>query len=226
LFSAARDSGLTGGVGGLEMTEAQRQVADMVKTGRVVAADYPNGVLRVGIGDPGDPEGYIVTGWLPMTQPASNEWNPIKVGEAVQVISESGELQNGVVHRAAINNTDKPAVGDRGDLWRKQFDDGSIVEFDEATGEYLLDAKGKATTRVGDSTVVSEPDKITLTVGGASITVEDGKIVLSAGGATYTLDGAHALAGSTVTHDGTNIGKTHTHTSVMSGAAVSGPPSP
>jgi phage baseplate assembly protein V len=219
MFAVERDSALTGGVGSRGQTEVERTVAGLIMHGRVVAADYPNARLRVGIGDPEDPEGYITTGWLPMAQAASNEWNPIKIGEAVTVLSEGGELQNGHVIRAAINNTDMPAIGDRGDLWRKQFEDGSVIEFDEAEGAYLVDAKQKATVRVGDSTVEALPDKITLTAGGASITIEAGHITLSAGGATYRIGGGHQFTAGTITHDGVVIDKTHLHGGVLSGPA-------
>lgn len=169
-----RDAGLTGGVGSPEMTEAERRVTDLVRHGRVIETKYDDPSaprVKVGIGDPDDEGGYIKTGWLPIMVGRSNEWSPLKVGESVTVLSEAGEIQAGVVVPGAIHNEEMPAPGDRVDLWRKQFADGSVIEYDEAAGALKFTAKTKVDVQVGD----------------ASIHIEDGSIVLSAGGETYTI---------------------------------------
>jgi phage baseplate assembly protein V len=229
MFNLARDPARTGGVGSPEQSENERRLADIVKVGRVVEADYPKARVRVGIGDPDDPEGYILTGWLPMAGGRSDEWNPIQIGEAVSVIAEAGEIQNGVVYPGSIYNEDHPAVGDRGDLWRKDFRDGTSVEYD-------LASKTMKTTVGGCTTTMTE-ETIVHAIGDATVTIQDGSIVLSAGGATLTLNGQGvtsskkitgqdglAVTGSEFTHEGKNVGSQHKHGNTMPGPGTTGNP--
>lgn len=230
----ARDPGRTAGVGGPDVTDGERRAASLAKTGKVTQIDYADTTaprVRVGIGDETDDEGYIETDWLPIAHGRSNEWNPLKVGESVQVIAEAGELSNGVVHPAAIHNEDNPAPGDRVDLYRKLFTNGEVT-YDEAAGtmllktttsitvqvapppgsgtpppgsEVLLEAT-KATCKVGGaSSAVLEKDKITISVGAnTSIVIVDGTITIKAGGTQYVLNGSnHAFTGGDATFDQT-----------------------
>lgn len=228
MFNVARDPALTGGVGSPEVTDLERRAADTVKTGRVIETDYAKARVRVGIGDPDDAEGYIKTGWLPMAAGRSDEWNPLQFGEAVVVLSESGELQNGVVIPAAINSTDNPAVGDRGDLWRKDFRDGSSIQYDLASKTML--------TTVGGATTTLTEDRIVHKIGDATITMVDGSITLAAGGETFVVgrDGAASsgrirghngleITGEPFTHNGKDVGAQHRHEN-SGGPAVGGVP--
>jgi phage baseplate assembly protein V len=193
----SRDPGGTSGVGSYEMTEAERRVADVVKYGVVTAVDYSDTTsprVRVGIGDSADEDGYIETDWLPMATGRSNEWNPLKVGESALIHSESGELQNGVVGHSIHNDT-HPAPGNRPDLWRKQFTDGSVIEYDEAAGALKFTSHTKVDVIVGD----------------ASLHMENGSLVLTAGGQTLTLDSGG------LKHGSKNVGDTHTHTDPQGG---------
>lgn len=224
MFNASRDSALTGGVGAPEVTDSERRLADLIKFGEVKEVNYAEARVRVMIGDEDDDEGHTVTGWLPMAGARArgdSDWHPLEVGERVVVLSESGELQNGIVMPAGIYSEEDPAPGDKAGLWRKRFQDGSTVEYDRETGEFKIDAKTKQTLMVGDAT----------------ITVQDGSIVLSAGGQSLTLsaegitssgkiageDGL-AITGGTFTHDGKNVGKNHTHSGVQTGGGISGGP--
>lgn len=211
MFSVERDDRTTGGVGGFGETESERRIADIVKFGIVKEADYSKSParLRVGIGDESDPEGYILTGWLPMKTGRTDEWNPLRVGEPVTVIAEGGELQNGVVLPGTINSQAHPNVGDRADLWRKRFADGGTLEYDEAAGALAFTGMSSVTLKVGDN---------------ASIVIEDGKITLSAGGASYTLDGNHTLDGGQLSHAGKDVGADHKHGQVQTGGGISGVP--
>lgn len=216
MINISRDPAGTGGVGTPEVTDLERRAADTVKTGRVIAIDYanPNSPrVRVGIGDSEDPEGYITTGWLPMATGRSNEWNPLKVGEVVQVHSESGELQNGVVGHS-IHSEDNPAPGDRADLWRKRFADGSVVEYDEAAGVMRLTGKERFEAEVGEASIRMDGDSIVLTAGGATFIVGNGKV--------SGTGGLH-IEGGTVTHNSKNIGDTHIHLN-SGGPSPGGPP--
>jgi phage baseplate assembly protein V len=216
------------GVAGVTGSDNERRQADAIKFGKVQEADYTKARVRVLIGDEDDDEGHIVTGWLPMPGARArndSDWHPLEVGERVAVLSESGDTPNGVVIPAGIFNTDFPAPGNKAGLWIRKFQDGGQITYDRETGEWLVEGMSKATTKVGTSTVVAEPDVVTVTVGGATITVKDGEITLSAGGSSLKLDGSGVnITGSAVKHAGVNIGKDHKHSGVTTGGGVTGVP--
>jgi phage baseplate assembly protein V len=229
MFGLERDWTRTQGVGTPEQTENERRLADVVKSGRVIETDYAKARVRVGIGDPADAEGYIKTGWLPMAGGRSDEWNPLQVGEAVMVLSESGDLPNGVVIPATIYNEDNPAVGDRGDLWRKDFRDGSSIEYD-------LGSKTMKTTVGGATTTITE-EQIVHAIGDATVTIQNGSITLSAGGQTLVVGGEGAVSsgrirgndgleidGPIFTHNGVDVGEEHRHENTQPGSGLSGQP--
>lgn len=200
------------GVGNPEISDSERRHADVVKFGVVQEADYAGARVRVLIGDEDDDEGHLVSGWLPMAGTRAKgdfDWHPLEVGERVLVLSESGELQNGIVIPAALYSDDNPAPGAKAGLWRKTFQDGGKVEYDRDTGEFLVDAKSKATLKVGSDFIRIEAGKVTLTAGGVTLEVSSGGV---------------SVTGGSVTHDGKNMGKDHKHLGVTAGSAQTGNP--
>lgn len=213
----------TGYVGHPEITDLERRASDVIKPGRVVQADYSKQpyVVKVGVGDPDDADNYFVTGWLPAMAGRSDEWNPLKVGEAVTILSESGELQNGVVMAGGLHNTDNPSPGDRGDLYRKRFPDGSVIEYDEAAGGMKLTAATRFEASVGEASIVITGSQIVLTAGGETLTIGSGKMTSS--GPIRGNNGLEVVGG-TFTHNGVNVGSDHKHTGILSGPANTGNP--
>lgn len=201
------------GVGNPEINDSERRHADQIKFGRVAEVRYTNPpAVRVAIGDEDDEDGHLLTGWLPMAggrAKGDSDWHPLEVDERVMVLSESGEIQNGMVMPAALYTSDNPAPGDKAGLWRKRFSDGATIEYDRDSGAFLVDAKTTATVQVSDSSVVVTDGKVTLAVGSISLEI-------SSSGFKFT--------GGTIKHDGKSIDKTHTHTGVTAGSGVSGPP--
>jgi len=196
MFGALRDPARTGGVGSPDVTETERRLADVVRFGKVVEADYAHPPrVRVGIGQEDDPEGYIVTGWLPMAggrARGDTEWHPLEVGERVVVLSEGGELQTGLVLPAGFFTDEDPPPGDKPGLWRKRFANGAVVEYDRDTGAMLFDA--------------TEAGSLTLRAGGVSIVLADGKITLNGPvEASDTVEAATDVVG------GGKSLKSHTH---------------
>lgn len=212
------------GVGAPEITDSERRHADVVKFGVVKEVDYTKARVRVSIGDESDENGHLVTGWLPMAggrARGDTDWHPLEEGERVMVLSESGELQNGMVLPAGLYSDEDPAPGDKAGLWRKKFSDGATLEYDRDSGELGFTAMSKTVIKVG----------------GATITVTDGSIVLSAGGTTFTVGGGAAtstgpirgqdgleVTGGEFTHDGVDVGKAHKHIGVQAGPSQTGVP--
>lgn len=216
------------GVAHPDMNDSERRHADQIKFGVVAEADYATAKVRVKIGDEDDEEGHLVTGWLPMAggrARGDSDWHPLEVGERVMVLSESGELQNGMVLPAGLYSDDDPAPGDKAGLWRKKFGDDGKIEYDRDTGEFMVEAIAKATIKVGDTIAEVSDGKVLLEIAGTSVEVTDGTIKLSAGGVSLEISsGGFVFTGGSVEHDGKNIGKDHKHLGVTAGGGVSGIP--
>lgn len=73
-----------------------------------------------------------------------------------------------------------------------------------------------------DASPSSSSDTAMLKLGASSISFGSSGLTLEAG--TITLKGDVAAEGGSLTHDGKNVGKDHTHTAVTPGGGRSGPP--
>ena len=188
------------GVGDPEVTDADRRIADVVKYGTVVEADYLKGLYRVGIGDPADEDGYLVTGWLKggarRAAAGEVEYDPPEVGERVMLHSESGELQNAIVGHALFAEGQVPD-GAKAGLYLRTFKGGASIRRDRDTGVMTVDG--------GDT------GSLTLQAGGCSITLQGGKITLKGemivtDGETHLNNGTRGVvfSGSKDTHGDVN----------------------
>lgn len=216
------------GVSHPELTDGERRTAGQIEVGTVHDVDYAKAKVKVLIGDDGDDEGHIITGWLPMPGARAKndfDWHPLEIGEGVVVVCPSGELHNAIVLPHGLYTDDNPAPGNKAGLWRRQFQDGGFLQYDRDSGEWLVHGKQKARLEVGSASVETIDGKVTVTIGGTTIVADDSSITLTAGGVTLKMDsGGVAITGGQVTHGGKDIGQDHKHTQVQAGAAVSGPP--
>lgn len=107
-----------------------------------------------------------------------------------------------------------PVVGERVRVTSESGDltdavvDGSL--YNDAETARPHNVAGELMIAKGDASVLVTASAIKLTVGATSITV-------TAGGVSF--------GGGSLTHDGTNVGKTHVHGGVTSGPANTSPPS-
>lgn len=156
------------GVGSPEITDGERRSADAIKFGIVKEVDYAKARARVIIGDEEDPDGHLHTGWLPfgsLRARGDREWHPPESGERVVVLSESGEVQNGVVIPLGLYSDEDPPPGDRAGLWRKTFADGGKIEYDRATGGFVVEGKSDVTLKVGGVTLKVSASGVEITGG-------------------------------------------------------------
>lgn len=127
----------TGNIGDRDQTEAQRRIANALRIGKVVAADYGRARYRVQIGD-------LVTGWVPqlaLRAGPDRKWWPVEIGEQVLLASPGGDLNQGVI-LGSLYQSAFPAPGDRETLDRTIYADGTIVEYDRAAHRLTIDVKG------------------------------------------------------------------------------------
>ena len=76
--------------------------------------------------------GKLSTAWLPwlaLRAGSDREWDPPTVGEQVILLSPSGQLANGIVVTGVFSDH-IPANGNRADLHRRTYSDGTVIEYD------------------------------------------------------------------------------------------------
>lgn len=153
-----------------EITEISRKLANIIRIGKIIEADYNNAKVRVKIGK-------LITNWLSFAAPrAANVtiWNPPQLNEQVIVISPDGDLSQGVVLPSLYQDA-FPQISTMDTDTIIKFADGSVLKYDSSAKELTatLTTGGKATvtasggiTITGDLTItgnITSTGKITNT---------------------------------------------------------------
>ena len=109
------------------VSELERKLGNLVRMGRVVAADYEAATVEV------DCDG--ARSWYPfLTHRAggNQSWHPPEVGEQVMVFCPAGHTERGYV-LPALYQTDYPAPAINPDVHRTTYSDGALIEYNRAT---------------------------------------------------------------------------------------------
>lgn len=181
------------------VAELERRARNRSRIGTVSEVDPARGLARVELstGTDGSP---FLTGWIPWQEQAAGAARthfPLSVGQQVRVRSQSGDLTDAEIEASLPSNTNtRPSSN--GD-------------------EYVVIDVGAARIVVGDGGTT-----VRVSVGASSFTMTSGSTVLES--AEITFKGDVAIEGSSVTHNGSNIGASHVHGGVEPGAANTGPP--
>ena len=189
-----------------EQTEFSRQLANVLRVGTITELDESAARVRVSTSG-------LTTDWLPWTASRAGntrQWSPPRVGEQVLVASPYGDMGQALVI-GSLYSDEKPAPAGSKDQEHIVFPDGSTVDYNSATHTMALAmvAAGHLNVTIGGAKIEASASGIKLTVGGVSFDITSGGIV---------------MAGGTVTHDGKNIGSTHTHSGVQPGGSNTGVP--
>ncbi|OHU87841.1 MULTISPECIES: phage baseplate assembly protein V [Pseudoalteromonas] len=128
----------------LAQSDMQSRLAKLISLGTVNEVDYETAKVRVKIGD-------WLTTWLPwLTNQAFNDmtWQAPEVGEQVVVLAPCGDLAQGVVLGSLYQNghnlesvANDVGKEERVDVQRTKYQDGSLVEYNRKTHQYLIDVK-------------------------------------------------------------------------------------
>lgn len=207
--------------------ETERILANMIRLGSVSELDEANARVRVKVGG-------LTTDWLPWVTArasATRTWSAPRVGEQVVVLAPYGDPAQAVVLPAIYQDT-YPAPAATKDAERVVFPDGSTVDYNSATNTLQIDVAGAAKVIVNcKEATVNADTKVTLntpeTYCTGNLTVQKALNVRGngVGGAVATITGNMAITGTSLTHNGKNIGSTHTHTGVQPGSGTTGVPS-
>ena len=167
------------------LVELARRIANVVRPGVVIEADYAAARVRVQYGGP-----EAVTGWLPWLAGRAGgdrEWWAPEIGEQVLILAPSGELSNGIV-LAGLYQSNRPAPAASSDVHRVRYSDGAEIEYDSKAHRL------RAVLPEGGSAEITAPDGVTIT-GDVAIT---GAVAVT-GGVTAT---ENIAADGNVTADG------------------------
>lgn len=230
------------GIEDLALPELERRVANGVRMGAVVAVDLPNARVRVKSGE-------IETAWLPWCAGRANSgkrnWDAPTVGEQVLMLAPGGDLRQAVVLPGVYQEA-AAAPLDNADKDHTVYSDGTVIEYDRALHALTADLQG--------TKLFADRDKIELTIGGTVLTMTASGTTLvtpeltvdspqstftgavtvqgplayqsgmSGSGGGASIAGPLAVSGGSVSHDGVNIGSSHTHSGVRAGGDTSGAP--
>jgi phage baseplate assembly protein V len=142
------------------VSELERRMANLVRIGTIVEADYAAARVRVA-------SGTLVSGWLPwLTHRAGQDvtWSAPDIGEQVLVVSADGDTTRGVVIPALYRDA-APPTADVPTIARSVAADGAVQSHDRQAHVWLLDLTACAGTvhiRSGPSEIVLSPAGIQL----------------------------------------------------------------
>lgn len=187
------------------VSELERRRRNAKRTGTIDEVDTKKGLARVTLVDG---KQKFRTAWLPWKEVAAGMTSthiPPVVGQQVDVLSENGDLTDGVIDFSLHSNTNK------------RPHDGPQAVIVHGNTRITLD-KGDVTITTASSVTLSCAEVITHNVKKTHLIGDlevDGD-VLTKGGVEFK--GPH------VRHNGKNIGDTHKHTGVKSGSDISSVP--
>jgi len=236
----------TEGIEELALPELERRVAGMVRVGTVMAVDLAAKKVRIKSGDlesawVGWPAGRAGTG--------KRRWDPPEVGEQVVMVSPCGDMRQALVLPGVYQDAHDAPTTD-GNKDHATYGDGTVIEYDR--GSHTLVANLGESQILADRTkIVLTIGATTLTLTGSGSTLETPQLTVDSPASTFTgavtvqgpfayqngitgtngtggsgasIQGPVSVTGGTITHNGKNIGSTHTHSGVQSGGGTSGAP--
>ncbi|MEC8887362.1 MAG: phage baseplate assembly protein V [Pseudomonadota bacterium] len=207
-----------------------RMLANLIRIGRISAVDHAQAVATV------DFDGEVVPDLLWSKQRMGDDryWHAPSVGEQVIVLSVSGDLSQGVIIAAIAQDQFADVAQDAHP--KIQFSDGTIVRYDKSNHTLTVDASASSSTVhvlcdqaqvVAASQVTIDTPQTTIT---GDVTIQKNlnvTINTNVGGSLgvtgdSTISGSANFTGGAVTHQGKNIGASHTHSGVDAGGDNTG----
>lgn len=158
------------------LSDLIRRMENLIRPGTVDAADYAAARVRVRSGD-------LLTDWIPwFTQRAGNDrdwWAP-EEGEQVVLLCPSGDPAQGFALPAGFQQA-HPAPANSADVHRREYADGSFVEYDRAAHRLIVTVNG------GD-VQLNATGNVDAAIGGNLEAIADGHAKVTAN--NIELDGA------------------------------------
>ena len=180
----------------------------MLRVGSVLSVDLGTGTCMLEIGDP-DEQPVTTTSikWGTIRAGETIVWSPPSVGEQVLLFCPDGDIAQAIPFGALYSNTFPAPGASLREFVR--FGDGAEIGYDPEAHHYDITLPAGATIAITATGGITIEGDVTIT-GDVAI---DGNTTTTG---TIVADGD-------VTGDGVSL-KTHVHTGVMTGGALSGPP--
>lgn len=208
--------------------ELYRLLANLIREGRVEEVRPANPArCRVRTGE-------LLTNWVPWISLAAGgaqqvrHWRVPAIGEPCLLFAPGGDLAQASA-LVGCYSEDMPQGADSDDVERHDFSASEYWEHNRQAGTLVLDIAQAITLRVGASNLHITPEGTTLTTPAYKVdsaqSTFTGKVTVAGlftyqsgiagsvgtSGGTNTIAGGFKVEGGQITHDGKNIGSTHTH---------------
>ncbi|MCW6540298.1 phage baseplate assembly protein V [Yersinia ruckeri] len=164
-----------------QLSEIQRLLRNLIRTGVVSEVDTDGALCRVETGE-------IKTGWLNwLTRRAgrSRDWWAPSVGEQVLLLAVGGELDTAFV-LPGIHCDDFPPPSSSPDAYHVTFPDGAVIEYEPDTSALVVSGIKTAEVSASVSVVVTSPS-VTVTAS-KKITLDTPEVVCTNKLTTATLE--------------------------------------
>lgn len=185
--------------------DPQKLVGDALRLGTIERVDLAGATCRVRVGE-------IVTGdipWLAARAGSVSIWCPPSAGEQCLLLCPEGDEENGIALLGVYSDAN-PAPASS-DLFLARFGDGAELAYDPGAHEL------RATLPGGGTAKITAPGGLTIDAQ-AGVTIK-GPVSIEG---DVSIQGT-ATASTDVVAAGKSL-KSHKHTAVAAGTAVSGPP--
>lgn len=204
-------------------SETERILANLIRVGVVSQLDEANARVIVKVGG-------LTTDWLPWITAragATRTWSAPRPGEQVIVLAPYGDPAQAVV-LPSIYQDAYAAPASTKDVERTVYPDGTSVDYNSTSNTLNITVAGsakviinckEATINADTSVTLNTPQttcKGKLTVEGL-LTYLAGMQGSTGSGTSATISGNVAFSGGSLTHNGKNIGSTHTHSDPQGG---------
>lgn len=202
-------------------------IANLIRVGEVTNINPGAVTARVRFTDRENTESYdlhIVTkGSL-----KDKHYHVYDIGEDVLCLFLPSGVEAGFIIGAYYPApVERPAASE--DITVTKFGDGTIIQYDRGANNLLVDASASsgtvnvicstATIEASDSVTIDTPE----TTCTGNLTVSK-SLTMGGGGGTVEITGPVSINGPSLTHNGKNVGSTHTHDGVTPGGGNTGGP--
>ncbi|MFM2482781.1 phage baseplate assembly protein V [Celerinatantimonas sp. YJH-8] len=124
------------------LRDIQRRLVNIVRRGRVHSVDFSQTPPRVRVQYAPD----VVSAWLPWIGGRASgasrcDWEPLSVDEQCLILSESGDLNNGVVLPALLDSSNVPPSVSA-DEHVTRYSDGTETRYNRQTHQLQITIKG------------------------------------------------------------------------------------
>lgn len=206
-----------------DVSELNRQLNNVVRIGTIKQLDLANARAKVSVAG-------CTTDWLPWgTNRAGKrrDWSPPVIGEQVVLFAPYGDLGQAVIG-PSIFQEDHAAPAASADQETTVYPDGTTVDYNSASNTLTITVAGSgnviinckvANVKAETSVTLDTPD--TFCTGNLTVAKS---FQMGQEGGSATMKGNVAIEGGSLTHNGKNVGSTHSHGGVTPGGGNTGAP--